>query len=136
MKNFQSLMCIYLGLNLPCLSRYALMWKALHTRQTISNAFRNCRLSLRQSGKKSPQFLAIDRTSQHTENTQKTLPRLLSLAKVGIASLLQLTMLEILLKDLLYHNENTPDFVEPGVIDMRKLDSMGKMLDQFRSYQV
>jgi hypothetical protein len=40
------------------------------------------------------------------------------------------------LKDLLYHNEGTQDFIEEDIIDMQKLDVMGKMIEDFRRTQV
>jgi hypothetical protein len=39
---------------------------------------------------------------------------------------------EVFLKDLLYEEEGRPDFVEDQVIDMTKMDSIGRLIDQFR----
>lgn len=42
---------------------------------------------------------------------------------------------EVILKDLLYHDESIPDFIEEGVWNYKKLQVIGKMLDQFRRCQ-
>lgn len=39
---------------------------------------------------------------------------------------------EVMLKDLLYEEEGRPDFVSDDVLDMTKMDSIGRIIDHFR----
>jgi len=43
--------------------------------------------------------------------------------------------LEVILKDLLYHDASIPDFIQDGVWNFKKLQVIGKILDQFRRCQ-
>jgi hypothetical protein len=45
------------------------------------------------------------------------------------------SFLEIYLKDLLYHDEVLPNFAN-GLVDFRKLDTMGEIINYFRKCQM
>eukprot|EP01127_Copromyxa_protea_P011529 TRINITY_DN2902_c0_g1_i1.p1 TRINITY_DN2902_c0_g1~~TRINITY_DN2902_c0_g1_i1.p1 ORF type:complete len:454 (+),score=74.95 TRINITY_DN2902_c0_g1_i1:66-1427(+) len=110
LQNFQSLMSIYLGLNLPCMSHFIPIWKALPSKSAAIWKKMNSILDYRQN------------FAPYREYTK------------GL-SLPMIPCQEIILKDLLYHNEGTQDFVEGEIIDVQKLDVMGKMIDDFRKTQ-
>jgi len=110
MNNFNSLMAIYLALNLPSVVRltqtwkglpnkYYLLWKKICNLMNPRNNFRNYR--------------------KFSEG--RSLP--------------VIPCQEVILKDLLYYEEATEDFVGYDVIDTKKLDQMGKILDHVRMCQ-
>lgn len=45
-------------------------------------------------------------------------------------------LLEIFLKDLLYHDESYPNYTEDGLVDYSKLRIMGNIINDFRKCQI
>eukprot|EP01126_Amoeba_proteus_P007754 TRINITY_DN12797_c0_g1_i2.p1 TRINITY_DN12797_c0_g1~~TRINITY_DN12797_c0_g1_i2.p1 ORF type:complete len:463 (+),score=98.94 TRINITY_DN12797_c0_g1_i2:62-1450(+) len=111
LQNFQSMMSIYLGLNLPCLSMHELLWKQLPSK--VLSQWKEITAILDYSNN-----FAAYRTY-----TKNLVPPMVPCQ-------------EVILKDLLYHDEGTEDFVGEHLIDMQKLDVMGGIIDKFHKAQL
>lgn len=109
-KNFNSLMAIYLALNMRPTSKLTQTWK--NVKPKTQAAWK--KISMIMSPK--------DNFGYYRDYVQ------------GFDAPF-IPCQEIILKDLLYHSEGMDNFVTSGVFDMTKLFVMGKILDQFRLCQ-
>jgi len=108
--NYQSLMTLFLALNMRSTGKLSQTWKGLKPK-TYTMWKRICTLM-------SPK----DNFNHYRDS-------------IKIIDLPYIPCQEIVLKDLLYHDEATPDFLEEGVWNLKKLYVIGKILDQFRRCQ-
>jgi len=110
MHNYQSLMTLFLALNMRSTGKLSQTWKGLKPK-TYTMWKRICTL------------MSPKDNFNHYRDALK------------MVDLPFIPCQEIVLKDLLYHDEATPDFLEEGVWNLKKLYVIGKNLDQFRRCQ-
>jgi hypothetical protein len=112
LQNYQSLMAIYLGLNLspvfkliePLIEQLPAKAKAIW--ESVSN------------------FLAFQNNYHaYREIVKKKIPPMIPCQ-------------EIFLKDLLYHDESFPNYTNEGHVDVNKLHVMGNIINSFRKCQM
>lgn len=107
LNSFNSFMAVYLAFNLASTARLTNTWKQVPARHF-------------QIWKKMSRVMSpMQNFSAYRETIQALQPPMI---------LCQ----EVLLKDLLYEEEGRPDFVEDGVLDMTKMDAVGRLIDSFR----
>lgn len=107
LNSFNSFMAVYLAFNLASTARLTNTWKQVPARHF-------------QIWKKMSRIMSpMQNFSAYRETIQALQPPMI---------LCQ----EVLLKDLLYEEEGRPDFVEEGVLDMTKMDAVGRLIDSFR----
>jgi len=109
LHNYQSLMAIFLALNMIS-GRLAQTWRTLRPK-TLS------------TWKRISTLMSPNDNFSHYREALKTV------------ELPFIPCQEVILKDLLYHDGSIPDFVEEGVWNFKKLQVIGKILDQFRQCQ-
>uniref|UniRef100_A0A6B2L7F6 Ras-GEF domain-containing protein n=1 Tax=Arcella intermedia TaxID=1963864 RepID=A0A6B2L7F6_9EUKA len=109
-KNYQSLMIIFLTLNLRSISRLLLTWKGIKPK------------ALSMWKKISSLMKPKDNFKNYRETIKVVEPPFIPCQ-------------EIILKDLLYHDTATPNFVEEGIWNFKKLNVIGKILDDVRHCQ-
>lgn len=112
LQNYQSLMGIFLGLNLAPISKLftSLMDQLSPLVQDIYDEFAEI-LSYNNN------YIAYRETIRHA--TYPWVP-----------------CQEIFLKDLLYHDESYPNYTEDGLVDYSKLRIMGNIINDFRKCQI
>lgn len=107
LNSFNSFMAVYLAFNLASTARLTNTWKQVPARHF-------------QVWKKMSRLMSpMQNFSQYRDTIQALQPPMI---------LCQ----EVLLKDLLYEEEGRPDFVTDGVLDMTKMDAVGRLIDSFR----
>ena len=107
LNSFNSFMAVYLAFNLASTARLTNTWKQVPARHF-------------QIWKKMSRIMSpMQNFSQYRETIQAVQPPMI---------LCQ----EVLLKDLLYEEEGRPDYVADGVLDMTKMDAVGRLIDSFR----
>jgi hypothetical protein len=111
MNNFNSLMAFYLALNFPGVVRMTQTWKNIPNKYFVVWKKLCSLMSPKNNFKNYRKFI---------ETRQMPL----------------IPCQEIYLKDLLYHEEGTEDFIAQGVIDTKKLDQMGQLLEYIRQTQL
>lgn len=111
LNSYNSLMAIYLAMNFASVARLTQTWRQVERKYYV--------LYQKVSKVMSPQ------------NNFKNYRNLLSTVQPPLV-LCQ----EILLKDLLYQEEGREDYVAEGVINVEKLDEIGRLIDQFRLTQL
>uniref|UniRef100_A0A6B2L1J8 Ras-GEF domain-containing protein n=1 Tax=Arcella intermedia TaxID=1963864 RepID=A0A6B2L1J8_9EUKA len=110
-KNYQSLMVIYLSLSFKTISRLSTTWKGLK-----------------------PKTFTIWKKICSLMNPKDNFKNYREVTKTAEAPYIPCQ--EILLKDLLYHEESVPNFLtEEKIWNMKKLYLIGKLIDQFRRCQ-
>jgi len=109
LHNYQSLMAIFLALNMIS-GRLAQAWRTLRPK-TLS------------TWKRISTLMSPNDNFSHYRETLKSV------------ELPFIPCQEVILKDLLYHDGSIADFVEEGVWNFKKLQVIGKILDQFRQCQ-
>jgi len=108
-NNYQSLMAIYLGINMVS-SKLIKTWKIIKPK--TMNTWK--RLSV---------LMSPNDNFCHYRESLKNLETP------------YIPCQEVILKDLLYHDAAIPDFIQEGIWNFKKLQVIGKILDQFRRCQ-
>jgi hypothetical protein len=108
-QNYQSLMAVFLAVNMVS-SKLSQTWKSLKPKSVAT-------------WKRISSLMSPNDNFTHYRESIKNLEAP------------YIPCQEVILKDLLYHDESIPDFIEEGVWNCKKLQVIGKMLDQYRRCQ-
>lgn len=110
LNSYNSLMAIYLALNFASVARLTQTWKCVE--------------------KKHFQFFQKVNKLMSPRNNFKNYRSAIEKLSPPI-----ILCQEVLLKDLLYQEEGREDYIKEGVLNMDKMDEIGRIIDQFRIYQ-
>lgn len=110
LNSYNSLMAIYLALNFASVARLTQTWKVVD--------------------KKHFQFFQKVNKLMSPRNNFKNYRSM-----IATLSPPMILCQEVLLKDLLYQEEGREDYVKEGVLNMDKMDEIGRIIDQFRINQ-
>lgn len=111
LNSYNSLMAIYLAMNFASIARLTQTWKQVEKKHFVFY-------------QKVSKLMSPRNNFKNYRNMLSTVQPPLVLCQ------------EILLKDLLYQEEGREDYVSEGVINVEKLDEIGRLIDQFRMCQL